>query len=103
MSVKFGRTRVKLHERAIAEVVQARGVSRELVGVADDIADDVRQSTSSSRRIKRFGQEMRTEATETGARAGTSWPIAHIIEYGTIRTPAHRIMTRAAERHGRTR
>lgn len=93
--------RTKLHEPVIAGVALLPQVLEGLADVGDKISQDVKSSTSSSRTVRPFGRMMSVEKSVDGVRVGTSWGPAVPVEYGTIRTPAHRILLTAAERHGR--
>lgn len=96
-------SRTVLHDRVIDNLINARGIQKATLDVADDIADETKASTSSSRRLYHYGRKMVTGNTETGARAGTTWGPAVPVEFGTFRTPPHRILTTIASRFGRTR
>lgn len=97
----MSRFRTKLHEPAIAAVAVLPRVLDALSDVGEEISDDVKSSTSSSRTVRPFGRMMSVEKSATGVRVGTSWGPAVPVEYGTARTPAHRILLSAAERRGR--
>lgn len=103
MALRIRSARLVKHEAAIAAVALSPRVLNKTRGIAEDIRSDVEARTSSSSTIKPYGRRMSTENTETGTRVGTSWGPAVPVEYGTVNTPAHRILTGAAERSpGRT-
>ena len=93
--------RTKLHEPAIAAVALLPRVLDGLADVGEEISDDVKSSTSRSRTTRPFGRMMSVTKSTDGVRVGTSWGPAVPVEYGTIRTPAKRILLSAAERKGR--
>lgn len=98
MSFRLTNARVRLHDRAIGAVATTAQVQAGARKIADGIADDVRARTSSSSTIRPFGDRLSVDSTELGARVGTSWGPAVPVEFGTVNTPAHRILTGAAER-----
>lgn len=103
MSIKFGSVRMRTNDKVIAGLLSAKGMLDAAEDVAEDIGNDVKSSTSSSARLKQFGRRIVVDKTERGARVGTTWGPAVPVEYGTVRTPPLRILTSAAERHGRTK
>ena len=99
-SLRFTNARVRVNERVVAKLVEADGVGNACLEVAEDIGQDVKSSTSGSRRLAQFGKKIVADRTETGARVGTTWGPAVPVEFGTYRTPPLRILTSAAERRG---
>jgi len=98
MSVRIRSARLVKHEAAIKAVALTGEVIDKVTDIADKITSDVSTRTSSSSTIRPFGDMMETSRTEDGVRVGTSWGPAVPVEYGTYKTPAHRIVLGAAER-----
>lgn len=92
--------RTVLHDPAIELVALNPQVLLGLSKVGDQITRDVESSTSGSKRLAPFARFMSKERSEKGLRIGTSWGPAVPIEYGTVRTPAKRILLGAAEKNG---
>lgn len=93
--------RTVLHDPAIVRVARHRQVIDGVMKVADKIEQDVKSETANSKTVRPFGRMMSVVETDTGARVGTSWGPAVPVEYGTVRTPAHRILLGVAEKAGR--
>lgn len=102
MTIRVRNVRYRENVAAIERVAESQAVADGTLKVADSIAADTKAATSGSRRLRQFGRRTVTDNTDTGARVGTTWGPAVPVEFGTIRTPAHRILTTIAGRYGRT-
>lgn len=93
--------RMKLHETEIERVAKTRQVVDGAVKIGEKVADDVKAETSGSSTLRPYGTRMIVAETEAGATVGTDWGPAVPIEFGTIDTPAKRILLGAAERNAK--
>jgi hypothetical protein len=101
MVAKFSGFRTKLHEREIEAALSDRRVLAGMEDLADEITRNVERKTSGSSTLRPFGKKMSKDRVRDGRkvkiRVGTSWGPAVPVEYGGSYTPAHRILTSAAE------
>jgi hypothetical protein len=97
--ISLKNARMTKHERAILKVLESQAVQDGTDDIATDISVAVKARTSGSSTLKPFGRRTQVSKTEKGSRVGTSWGPAVPVEFGTVRTPAHRIMTTAAEQN----
>lgn len=94
------RVRYRENDRGMKKVAKARAVVDGTKAIAELIARDVKSATGSPH-LKPYGRRMIVDETETGALVGTNWGPAVPIEFGTVDTPAHRILLGAAERNSK--
>lgn len=76
------------------------GMAKAVENVAKDIARDA--SADSSRRLARTYKATRAEETPEGVQAiaHSTYPFAHLVEFGSVNNPPLRTLTRAAMKYG---
>ena len=101
MTFRVSKVRTEVDKKAIEKFGASRELLRELFPTGDEISERVKSATSGSSTVSPFGRKMSVEEVDGKVRVGTSWGPAVPVEYGTIRTPAKRILLGAAEKIGR--